>query len=248
MSTEETPTEFGDLSPDAQEYIVGAVMGEFDAAPPASMPESVRAEIARWAESPSPTEPEPAPARHQWNCRRCGERDVPPTHVTYSEHHDGCCGGECVAEPADKEPAPAQTAGEITAQSCGELSCEECNRQRKELADRADRAEALANEWKIEAVESTNALEEAVTACAQIAAERDRLRERVKELEDTERRALFASAISDAHMELKAERDRLREALEDIAKKCGDFNSTPIGPTTITNIAREALNQTTNEK
>lgn len=44
--------------------------------------------------TPTPPQPAPEPAEGYWECQRCGEQ-VPPSHVTYAEHHDGQCGGAC---------------------------------------------------------------------------------------------------------------------------------------------------------
>lgn len=48
----ENPTDFSRLSQEAQDAIVGAMVGEYENGPP-KLSESVKAEIRAWAEIPS---------------------------------------------------------------------------------------------------------------------------------------------------------------------------------------------------
>jgi len=50
-SQEEESTSFSKLSAEARKFIVNAMVGEYDNAPP-EIPESVKAEIAEWAYAP----------------------------------------------------------------------------------------------------------------------------------------------------------------------------------------------------
>ena len=58
LATGSGSTPFASLSPLAQELIVNAAMGEYERSGPPDIPESVKAEIAAWAqEDESPKSP-----------------------------------------------------------------------------------------------------------------------------------------------------------------------------------------------